>query len=152
MCNNLSDPSGSITETLIAFAGPSWEGYVEHPFITQLEAGTLPIASFLYFIRQGYRFLLHYARAHAIAGYKSNDLQSLAASNAVMQSCVKEVEKNAVVSIFCMFTRICTKLNISIHYRPVLRKAWHFEVRTRDDARRKRYCSLQPMASGSSFH
>lgn len=87
----------SLSDFLLATAGPSWEAYVEHPFVTQLEAGTLPLPCFLYFIRQGYRFLLHYARAHAIAAHKAKNLESLAASSAVVQSCIAEVAKNVKV-------------------------------------------------------
>ncbi len=64
-------------------AGQAWTDYVCHPFVLALGAGTLPRPAFRHFLRQDYLFLIHFARAYALAGFKSDtlaDLRSAAAS------------------------------------------------------------------------
>lgn len=74
-----------------------WEQYTNHPFVAQLAGnalkvailttseGTLPLESFQHYIRQDFIFLVHFARANALACYKSNNLKSM---------------KNAATSVF----------------------------------------------------
>ncbi|QLD85388.1 thiaminase II [Natronomonas halophila] len=50
-----------------------WEAQKEHPFVTELAAGTLDSAAFETWMRQDYRYLLDYARLFAIAGTKARD-------------------------------------------------------------------------------
>lgn len=50
-----------------------WEAQKEHPFVTELAAGTLDPAAFRTWVRQDYRYLLDYARTFAIAGTKARD-------------------------------------------------------------------------------
>ena len=57
--------------------GAAWEAYVAHLFVRQLGAGTLPRAAFAHFLRQDYRFLIHFARAYALAGAKAETLADL---------------------------------------------------------------------------
>ncbi|TPX37189.1 hypothetical protein SmJEL517_g01078 [Synchytrium microbalum] len=47
--------------------------YTRHPFVEQIANGTLSKASFQHFIRQDYIFLVHYARAYSLAGFKEHD-------------------------------------------------------------------------------
>lgn len=54
-----------------------WHAYVRHPFVEQLGAGTLPDASFRRYLVQDYLFLIHFARAYALAAYKSRDLADI---------------------------------------------------------------------------
>lgn len=55
----------------------SWVSYCEHDFVRQLGAGTLPEAAFRHYLQQDYLFLIHFARAFALAAYKSRDLSDL---------------------------------------------------------------------------
>ena len=52
-------------------AGAVWDGYVAHDFVRALGRGTLPEAAFRHFLVQDYLFLIHFARAHALAGFKA---------------------------------------------------------------------------------
>ena len=57
--------------------GAAWDGYVAHDFMRQLAAGTLPRPAFEHFLRQDYLFLIHFARAYALAGAKAGSLAEL---------------------------------------------------------------------------
>ncbi|MFN3500352.1 MAG: TenA family protein, partial [Pannonibacter indicus] len=55
-------------------AGPDWTAYVEHSFVRQMQDGTLPQAAFRHYLVQDYLFLIQFARAYALAIYKSPTL------------------------------------------------------------------------------
>jgi thiaminase/transcriptional activator TenA len=57
--------------------GAAWDGYVRHPFVLGLGDGSLPRPAFQHFLRQDYLFLIHFARAYALSGYKSATLADL---------------------------------------------------------------------------
>ncbi len=61
-----------------------WEGYVRHPFVKGLGEGTLPEASFRHYLIQDYLFLIQFARAYALAAYKSDDLADMRQAASVM--------------------------------------------------------------------
>lgn len=54
-----------------------WQAYVEHRFVRDLAAGTLPEAAFQYYLKQDYLFLIQFARAWGLAVYKSRDLSEI---------------------------------------------------------------------------
>jgi len=54
-----------------------WAAYTKHRFVLELGAGTLPKASFRYYLQQDYLFLIHFARAYALAAFKADDLDEL---------------------------------------------------------------------------
>ena len=54
-----------------------WRAYIEHEFVRQLGNATLPEASFRHYLKQDYLFLIHFARAYALAAYKSPTLADL---------------------------------------------------------------------------
>lgn len=58
-------------------ARPIWTAIFDHPFLKELEAGTLPEESFRFYICQDYHFLEGFARAVAIALSKAPDSESL---------------------------------------------------------------------------
>lgn len=58
-------------------AGKDWAGYVRHPFVEALGRGDLPAACFQHYLVQDYLFLIQFARAYALAGYKSETLEEL---------------------------------------------------------------------------
>lgn len=68
-----------------------WRAYVQHDFVRRLGAGTLPAESFRHYLKQDYRFLIHFARAYALAAYKSRDAGDLRHALAGMKAIV-EVE------------------------------------------------------------
>lgn len=56
---------------------PTWNDYIEHDFVTQLAAGTLPKPSFQHYLKQDYLYLIHYTRVMAISVYKSDSLSQM---------------------------------------------------------------------------
>ena len=63
-------------------AAGHWRDYVEHPFVRALGDGTLPPAAFRRYLTQDYLFLIQFARAYALAGYKSASVADLRAAAA----------------------------------------------------------------------
>ena len=61
-------------------AAAEWAGYVEHPFVRGLRDGSLPAERFRHFLVQDYLYLLHYARASALAITKSDTLAEMRAA------------------------------------------------------------------------
>lgn len=55
----------------------NWRAYIEHDFVRQLGQATLADAAFRHYLKQDYLFLIHFARAHALAIYKSHTLADL---------------------------------------------------------------------------
>lgn len=54
-----------------------WDAYIRHPFVQRLADGTLPQACFRHYLLQDYLFLQHFARAYALAIYKSETLDDM---------------------------------------------------------------------------
>jgi thiaminase/transcriptional activator TenA len=54
-----------------------WQAYIQHDFVRRLGAGTLESDAFRYYLQQDYLFLQHFARAYALAIYKSRDMADL---------------------------------------------------------------------------
>jgi thiaminase/transcriptional activator TenA len=69
-------------------AGTDWRDYVSHPFVRSLGDGTLPRAAFQRYLTQDYLFLVQFARAYALAGYKSATLTDLRAAAAGLSAIV----------------------------------------------------------------
>lgn len=87
-----------FTDYLIAQTGDLWQKYVHHPFVVQLGKGTLPIKAFLFFIKQDYSFLFHYARTSALGAYKAKNFDDLAASTFIIQTILDETKMHIEVS------------------------------------------------------
>jgi thiaminase/transcriptional activator TenA len=80
-------------------AGAAWTGYVEHRFVAALADGSLALPAFRRYLVQDYLFLIQFARAWALAAYKSDDLAELRAAATAMAGIV-EVEMKLHVA-FC---------------------------------------------------
>jgi thiaminase/transcriptional activator TenA len=78
-------------------AGVVWDGYVAHDFVRALGTGTLPESAFRHFLIQDYLFLIHFARAHALAGFKATLLADIRAAAAAV-SAIVDVEMPLHVS------------------------------------------------------
>jgi thiaminase (transcriptional activator TenA) len=70
-----------LFEKLRDACAESWESYVDHEFVRRLGDGTLPAESFKHYLVQDYLFLIHYARAWALASYKADDLAQMRFAN-----------------------------------------------------------------------
>jgi thiaminase (transcriptional activator TenA) len=62
---------------LTAACQDDWGAYIEHPFVRGLADGTLDEGAFRHYLKQDYLFLIHFARAYALAAYKSRTLADL---------------------------------------------------------------------------
>lgn len=69
---------------------PDWEAYVRHPFVAGLGDGTLPRAAFLHYMRQDYLFLLHFARAWALAVTKADSIADMRACAATVHALIDD--------------------------------------------------------------
>lgn len=58
---------------------PVWHRFVNHPFVLALGNGKLPLESFKKYLIQDYLYLVHFARANALASYKGKNMQDIAA-------------------------------------------------------------------------
>lgn len=79
----MTEPSpyyGDLFSRLRSACAKDWHDYVTHPFVRQLGAGTLPEASFRHYLAQDYLFLIHFARAYALAIYKAETLDDMRAA------------------------------------------------------------------------
>ncbi|MCC5984433.1 MAG: TenA family protein [Rhodobacteraceae bacterium] len=65
---------------------PAWHAYTHHPFVEGLRRGDLPHAHFLHYLRQDYIFLIHFARAWALAAAKGETLAEIQAASATVQA------------------------------------------------------------------
>ncbi|KAI8883410.1 hypothetical protein K501DRAFT_272671 [Backusella circina FSU 941] len=69
-----------------------WSDFIDHPFVLGIKDGTLPIESFVYYLKQDYLYLQHYARAAALAAYKSHDMRSIGDNASIVVHIAKESE------------------------------------------------------------
>jgi len=69
-------------------AAGSWDDYVAHPFVLGLRDGTLPEPAFRHYLGQDYLFLVHFARAYALAAYKAETLSDIRDTAAGMSAIV----------------------------------------------------------------
>ena len=70
----------SVFQRLKNDAQAEWSAYVGHEFVQQLGAGTLPQTCFQHYLVQDYLFLIQFARAYALAIYKSPTAADMRAS------------------------------------------------------------------------
>ncbi|WFC98836.1 trifunctional hydroxymethylpyrimidine kinase/phosphomethylpyrimidine kinase/thiaminase [Malassezia yamatoensis] len=63
--------STPFAHKLIARSWELWHRYTRHPFIVRMGQGTLSKSAFLWFLRQDYIYLQHYARVWALAAADS---------------------------------------------------------------------------------
>jgi thiaminase/transcriptional activator TenA len=67
---------------------PAWGAYVDHEFVRRLADGSLPQAAFRHYLGQDYLFLIHFARAYALAAFKADTLADIRDAAAGMSAIV----------------------------------------------------------------
>jgi thiaminase (transcriptional activator TenA) len=67
----------SFFERLKARASGEWRAYTEHPFTNGMADGSLAETAFRLYLIQDYLFLIEFARAYAVAVYKSSTLADM---------------------------------------------------------------------------
>lgn len=85
-------------ERFRAAAISDWNAYTGHDFVRQMAAGTLPQAAFRTYLVQDYLFLIQFARANALAIYKSRTLADMRRAQASL-SAILDVELNLHVAL-----------------------------------------------------
>ncbi|WP_339799162.1 thiaminase II [uncultured Marinobacter sp.] len=75
-------------EDLKQSCNAEWRAYIEHDFVGQLGDGSLAAGAFRHYLKQDYLFLIHFARAFALAAYKSQTLADLKQAKEGMQAIV----------------------------------------------------------------
>ena len=85
-------PTTTLFEDLKAAARTEWEAYTRHPFVEQLGEGTLPLAAFQDYLVQDYLFLIQFARANALAAFKSRSLADIRASADSLEAILTETD------------------------------------------------------------
>ena len=76
-----------------------WQAYIEHGFVQQLGNATLAPEAFQHYLKQDYLFLIQFARAFALAAYKSPTLSDLRQAKDGLQA-ILDVELDLHVG-FC---------------------------------------------------
>ena len=81
-----------LFESLKDRCSPAWVDYTEHEFVEQLGRGTLPTAVFQAYLVQDFHFLVQFARATALAAFKSRTLADITAAHAATGAILAETE------------------------------------------------------------
>ena len=84
----MSHAYGTTYPRLRDAAGPVWEEYTRHAFVEGLRDGSLPRAAFLGYLAQDYIFLIHFARAWALAVTKAETIEEMRACAATVDALV----------------------------------------------------------------
>lgn len=90
---------GNLFDRLKAACADDWRAYVDHDFVKQLGAGTLPQACFQHYLKQDYLFLIQFARAFALAAFKSERLDDIRMAHISMKA-ILDVELDLHID-FC---------------------------------------------------
>ena len=88
----------SFFERLKREASAEWRAYTEHPFTIGMADGTLTEAAFRHYLVQDYLFLIEFARAYAVAVYKSPQLADMREAASGL-SAILDVEMNLHVKL-----------------------------------------------------
>lgn len=93
-----------VFERLRSSTDVEWTSYVDHSFVRQLGDGTLPEAAFRAYLVQDYLFLIQFARAYALAAYKSRTPADIRAAQAGLAAILDETE---------LHIRLCARWGIA---------------------------------------
>ncbi|EMC92647.1 hypothetical protein BAUCODRAFT_568824 [Baudoinia panamericana UAMH 10762] len=63
---------------------PAWHEYTHHEFVERMGDGTLPRESYKHYMIQDYLYLIQFARANALAGYKAKTLDDIAGAATIV--------------------------------------------------------------------
>lgn len=91
-------PAGGLLAAL-RVSCDDWLPYVDHDFVRGIADGSLPEACFRHYLVQDYLFLIHFARAYALAAYKSETLEDIGIA---MRACAAIVDTEMGLHVkFC---------------------------------------------------
>jgi thiaminase/transcriptional activator TenA len=98
-------PADSLFGRLKESCAADWQAYTRHAFVRQLGAGSLPETCFRHYMIQDYIFLNHFARAYALAVYKSETIEDMRQAAATLDALL-----NAEMSLH---VRVCAGWGLS---------------------------------------
>lgn len=93
-----------IFDRLKAAVAADWQSYVDHDFVRRMGAGTLPQEAFRTYLVQDYLFLIQFARAYALATYKSRTLADIKVTQAGLSAILDEMD---------LHVRLCGRWGLS---------------------------------------
>ncbi|MRI33056.1 thiaminase II [Endozoicomonas sp. OPT23] len=68
-----------------------WHDYCHHEFVTGIQDGSLPLDCFKHYLQQDYLFLIHFARAYALAVYKSDSIADMRTASGSVSGILAEM-------------------------------------------------------------
>nr|POF13321.1 putative hydroxymethylpyrimidine/phosphomethylpyrimidine kinase 2 [Quercus suber] len=71
---------------------PAWHDFTQHEFVARMGDGTLPPDAFKFYMIQDYLYLIHFARANALAGYKSKKLDDIVGAAQIVTHIRSEID------------------------------------------------------------
>lgn len=80
----------TLFDDLTRAIGSQWTDYTEHEFVRRLGEGALPLPAFQDYLVQDYLFLIQFARANALAAFKSTSLAGLEQAAAGLSAILHE--------------------------------------------------------------
>jgi thiaminase/transcriptional activator TenA len=81
---------GGLYRRLRAACAEEWSAYTWHPFCRRLSDGTLPLPAFRRYLIQDYLFLIHFARAKALAVFKAESIEAMRDKTAAIGAILSE--------------------------------------------------------------
>lgn len=93
-----------IFDRLKAAVASDWQSYVDHTFVREMSVGMLSQAAFRTYLVQDYLFLIQFARAYALATYKSRSLADMKAAQAGLAAILDEMD---------LHVRLCGRWGLS---------------------------------------
>ncbi|MDO9708097.1 thiaminase II [Paracraurococcus lichenis] len=83
---------GGLFRRLREACAADWRAYTWHPFVQGLSDGTLPLAAFRRYLIQDYLFLIHFARAEALAVFKAESVEAMREKAEAIRAILAETE------------------------------------------------------------
>ena len=66
-----------LFQRLIKENSKIWDAYLHHNFVKKLENGSLAMENFLFYLKQDYIYLIHYAQCYALLALNANNAKEL---------------------------------------------------------------------------
>lgn len=86
----ISAEATALIDRFIASCKDEWSQFVDHEFVRKLGDGTLPVECFKHYLTQDYIYLIHFARAHALAAYKEHHMDDIVKTADIVSKIGKE--------------------------------------------------------------
>ena len=81
---------GGLYRRLRSACADDWAAYTWHPFCRRLSDGSLPLPAFRRYLIQDYLFLIHFARAKALAVFKAESIEAMRDKTAAIAAILSE--------------------------------------------------------------